>query len=159
MEDPDRIDQWRAYVETNLTAPFAACQACIPYMKVGESQKAEQVAVNNDFAGPCIIHVGSFRAQQSDPKQEGYAATKAGLVGLTQSMAISCKPLWIRINLIASGRIKVAQVCRDTDEKVLEWVQILNGDDVEMHPMNRAGKPEDIAHAAQFLIDAGFVTG
>jgi len=159
MEDPATMEEWQAYIETNLTAHFAASQACIPYMKAGDLEDAEHAAVHDDLAGPCIIHVGSFRAQQSDPNQEGYAATKAGLEGLTQSMAISCEPWGIRVNLIAPGRIKVAHECREADEKGLEWVHTIEEDDVKTHPTNRAGRPEDITHAAQYLIDAGFVTG
>jgi short-subunit dehydrogenase len=44
-------------------------------------------------AGPCIIHISSFRTFQSDANQEGYAASKAGLLGLVQSMAITCEDL------------------------------------------------------------------
>jgi len=158
MEDPESIREWQAYVETNLTAPFAVSQACIPYMKAS-GQDSKYDAVRDALAGPCIIHVGSFRAQQSDPNQEGYAATKAGLEGLTQSMAISCQRWGIRVNLIAPGRIKVAHECREADEKGLEWVNVVESEDVENHPTNRPGKVEDIAHAADYLIEAGFVTG
>jgi NAD(P)-dependent dehydrogenase (short-subunit alcohol dehydrogenase family) len=84
MEGPETLDQWKAYIEANLTAPFAASQACIPYMK-GTREK------NIKEAGPCIIHVSSFCAYVSDPNQEGYASTKVEELGLTQSMAITCQ--------------------------------------------------------------------
>ena len=89
MDVKDTIDEWRAYLETNLTAPFAVSQASIPYMKVaeGEHEHAGIQADSTGEAGPCIVHVSSFRWQQSDPNQEGYASSKAGLFGLTQSMA------------------------------------------------------------------------
>lgn len=157
MEDPDTLEEWQGYVETNLTAPFIVSQACIPYMKNGQDSAHD--AIHDDFAGPCIIHIGSFRAQQSDPNQEGYAATKAGLEGLTQSMAISCQRWGIRVNLIAPGRIKVAHESREADEKGLGWVDTIEQEDINMHPTNRSGKAEDIAHAAEYLIGAGFVTG
>jgi len=79
-------------------------------------------SVNEDAdsdAGPCVIHIGSFRAHQSDPNQEGYASTKAGQLGLMHSMAISLAPHGIRVNLVAPGRIKVAHECKDGDEKEL----------------------------------------
>jgi ribonuclease Z len=98
MVDEATFNEWQAYMETNLTAPFAMSQACIPYMKVAVVKDMKLV---KSTAGPCIIHVGSFRAHQSDPNQEGYASTKAGQLGLMHSMAISLGPLGIRVNLIA----------------------------------------------------------
>lgn len=152
MDSEDTIEQWQAYIETNLTAPFAVSQACIPYMRMTEKE-LERV----EHAGPVIIHVGSFRAKQSDPNQEGYASTKAGLLGLTQSMAITCQQWGIRVNLIAPGRIKVEHECREGDEKGLRWD--ISEDDIEPHPANRPGKPEDIAEAVQYLMGAGFING
>ncbi|KAK1063354.1 hypothetical protein LTR12_007411 [Friedmanniomyces endolithicus] len=76
MEDGETMAEWQAYVETNLTGPFAVSQACIPYMKVEGADHSIDHDSDSD-AGPCIIHIGSFRAHQSDPNQEGYASTKA----------------------------------------------------------------------------------
>jgi ribonuclease Z len=159
MEDPGTIPEWQAYIEVNLTAPFVMSQACLPFMKSATRGDAEQQALDGHDAGPCIIHIGSFRAQQSDPNQEGYASTKAGQLGLMHSMAISCEPLGVRVNLIAPGRIKVDHECLEGDEKGREWRDTITQDDITSHATNRPGRPEDIAHAAQFLIEAGFVTG
>ncbi|KAF2873967.1 short chain dehydrogenase [Massariosphaeria phaeospora] len=158
MEDSDTLKEWQAYVETNLTSAFVISQACIPYMKTQAADNktgAQQI----HEAGPCIIHIGSFRAQMSDPNQEGYAATKAGQLGLTQAMAISLGHLGIRVNLIAPGRIKVAHECKEGDEKGTGWEEQVAEKDVDDHPTNRAGRPKDIADAALYLIDAAFVTG
>lgn len=158
MEDTSTFPEWQAYIETNLTAPFAMSQACIPYMK---SRKAdsETGAQKMEGAGPCIIHIGSFRAHQSDPNQEGYASSKAGQLGLMHSMAISLGPMGIRVNLIAPGRIKVAHECKEGDEKGTTFEEQVTEKDVGDHPTNRAGRPKDIADAALYLIYAGFVTG
>lgn len=88
MEDKDTFAQWQAYMETNLTAPFATSQAAIPYMKT-EQRDRDTGAQKLGDAGPCVINIGSFRALQSDPNQEGYAASKAGQLGLTHAMAVS----------------------------------------------------------------------
>ncbi|KAI7149581.1 short chain alcohol dehydrogenase, partial [Hortaea werneckii] len=143
------------YLETNLTAPFAVSQACIPYMKMKSNPGNDQTS----DPGPCIIHIGSFRAHQSDPNQEGYASSKAGQLGLMHSMAISLQDFGIRVNLVAPGRIKVAHESKEGDEKGLEWAQLNEEKDVQDHPSNRAGRPEDIADAVQYLVNAGFVTG
>ncbi|KAF2120138.1 hypothetical protein BDV96DRAFT_566727 [Lophiotrema nucula] len=159
MEDPDTFEQWQAYMETNLTSPFAMSQACIPYMKQNAAEIENSQAQNIHGAGPCIIHVGSFRAHQSDPNQEGYAASKAGQLGLMHAMAISLGPLGIRVNLIAPGRIKVAHECKEGDENDMSFAEQVSEKDVGDHPTNRAGRPRDIADAALYLINAGFVTG
>ena len=155
MADEETSEQWQAYVETNLTAPFHLSQAVLPHMQV--SSNYEERKANDPGPSPCIIHVSSFRMLQSDPNQEGYASTKAGLLGLTHSMAISLSDKGIRVNLIAPGRIKVAHECKEGDEKGIRWD--LDDDDRERHATNRAGKPEDIAECAEWLIGAGFVTG
>ncbi|EME38443.1 hypothetical protein DOTSEDRAFT_75844 [Dothistroma septosporum NZE10] len=160
MLDLEVIDEWQAYVETNLTAPFAVSQACLPYMKAaGANAPIDNHDRSDSGAGPCVIHIGSFRAYQSDPNQEGYASTKAGQLGLMHSMCISLQPYGIRVNLIAPGRIKVAHESKEGDEKGLEWAQFNEDKDVDDHPANRAGRPKDIADAAEYLVSAGFVTG
>ncbi|KAK0659377.1 putative short-chain type dehydrogenase/reductase y4vI [Lasiodiplodia hormozganensis] len=163
MLDASTLGEWRAYVDTNLTAPFAVSQAALPYMRC-DANAANADAARHDARhiagpGPCIVHVGSFRAHQSDPNQEGYAATKAGQLGLMHSMAVSCEPWGIRVNLVAPGRIKVAHECKEGDEKGMSWAETLEEKDVQQHPANRAGMPEDIAQAVEYLVNAGFVTG
>ncbi|KAF2749903.1 NAD(P)-binding protein [Sporormia fimetaria CBS 119925] len=158
MEDPATFEQWQAYIETNLTAPFAMSQACIPYMKTPHTDN-ETGAQKIHGAGPSIINIGSFRAFQSDPNQEGYASSKAGQVGLTQAMAISLGHMGIRVNLIAPGRIKVGHECQEGDEKGETFEAQVTEKDVSDHPTNRAGRPKDIADAVLWLINAGFVTG
>lgn len=107
-------------------------------------------------AGPCLTHVSSFRAYQSDPNQEGYATTKSGQLGLTHSMAISCQPWGIRVDAVLSGRIKVAHEWKEGDEQGAEWK--VDNDDIKVHP-TRAGMPEEVACAIEYLVEAGFVNG
>ncbi|KAK7914950.1 short chain alcohol dehydrogenase [Apiospora marii] len=166
MEDPDTLAEWQAYMETNLTAPFVTSQACLPFMKrdeiVATDAGAEALASNIESTpGPCIVHIGSFRAHQSDPNQEGYAASKAGQLGLMHSMAISLARWGIRVNLVAPGRIKAAHECREGDEAGdgAGWANQVAGKDVADHPTNRAGRPRDVAQAVEYLVGAGFVTG
>lgn len=154
MLNKETIPQWQAYIDTNLTAPFVVSQACLPYMK----DEARLQDWNTSEAGPCIVHIGSFRAFQSDANQEGYASTKAGLLGLTHSMAASFKPFGIRVNLVAPGRIKVAHECKEGDEKGTQWSELNEEKDVADHLANRAGRPRDIADAVEYLVNAGFVT-
>lgn len=163
MEDEETFEQWRALIDTNLTAPFAVSQAVIPYMKVqnGTTRKERSTPMGEEMsvAGPSIIHIGSFRAHQSDPNQEGYAASKAGLLGLMQAQSVSCERWGIRVNLIAPGRIKVAHESKDGDEANMGWEEQISDLDIDQHSVNRAGRPKDVIDAVVYLMNAGFVTG
>lgn len=145
------------YIDTNLTAPFAVSQAAIPYMRVDSHGTAQHH--DDSEAGPCIIHISSFRAHHSDPNQEGYASSKAGQLGLMHSMAVSLSPLGIRVNIVSPGRIKATHECKEGDEKGTQWAELNEAQDVEDHLTNRAGRPKDIADAVEFLANAGFVSG
>jgi NAD(P)-dependent dehydrogenase (short-subunit alcohol dehydrogenase family) len=64
------LQRWNSFIATNLTAPYLLSQALLPHMAKGEAS---------------IIHISSTRALQSEPHTEGYAASKAGLLGLTHA--------------------------------------------------------------------------
>jgi NAD(P)-dependent dehydrogenase (short-subunit alcohol dehydrogenase family) len=81
----------------------------------------------------------------SEPDSEAYAATKAGLVGLTHALAISLGPE-VRANAIAPGWIVTS------DEP-------LSDEDHAQHPVGRVGRVADVAEAVEWLAGAGFVTG
>lgn len=186
MKDPEVLDEWTAYLDTNLTAPFLVSQACIPFMKdrqaeppshppreslirpeaVHASQGLLGEEVRRHYAKPeaqsrCIINISSFRAHQSAPNSEGYAASKAGLLGLTQAMAISGAQWGIRVNAILPGFIHVKHECRRADEteKELWWAKGIDENRHRQHPTGRIGYGEDIAEAIVWLMGAGFVTG
>ncbi|PSR97600.1 short chain dehydrogenase [Coniella lustricola] len=141
---PEIGDDWAAYLATNLTAPFLVSQACIPYMK-----------------SRCIINISSFRSKQSEPNCEGYAASKAGLLGLTQAMSISGAQWGIRCNAILPGFTFVDHECREADEtpEKMWWTKDIDGARHRHHPVGRIGYGEDIAQAIVWLMSAGFVTG
>ena len=162
MEDEETLDEWNKYIATNLTGPFILNQAVIPYMKQPTSEEGSGAGMGTDTPlGGCIINISSFRAHFSDPDCEAYGSTKSGLIGLTHSMAVSAQRWNIRVNSILPGFISAGHECRDADEgKRPQWEEQHTTDDprhVE-HLVNRAGTPEDIAAAVQYLIDAAFVT-
>jgi NAD(P)-dependent dehydrogenase (short-subunit alcohol dehydrogenase family) len=130
-------------------------------MRAPSAPAASHAAISTpaDDAGPCILLIGSFRSLQSDRNQEGYASTKAGLIGLMHSMAISLSPFGIRVNMISPGKIVVAHESRQGEEEGVEWKDKVEEGDVDLHPANRPGRPEDIVGAAEYLMQAGFVTG
>lgn len=150
-EDEEFTASWTASLETNLTAPLLLSKACLPMLK-----KQPQGGREN---GGSIIHLSSTRAYQSEPDSEGYAATKAGLVGLTHSMAVSLAPAGVRVNAILPGWIHVGNECKEADEKGTTWEEELSQDDQKWHLNGRVGKVDDILVAVEYLANAEFVTG
>lgn len=184
MEDPCVFDQWTAYLATNLTAPFLVSQSCIPFMKdknAGTMKPFEAVIrpeaaqassgflseeARRGFARPevqsrCIINISSFRALQSEPNCEGYAASKAGMLGLTQAMAISGAQWGIRCNAVLPGFTYVDHECKEGDESQgkMWWTEGIGEDRHRHHPVGRIGYGEDVVDAIVWLMGAGFVTG
>lgn len=72
-------------------------------------------------------------------------------------MAVSLQHYGIRVNTISPGRIKVTHENKEAEEKGETWQH--DEDDEQTHPANRAGMPEDITEAAEYILGAGFVTG
>lgn len=142
---------WTASVETNLTAPLLLSRACLAMLKKQPDRGRDN--------GGSIIHMSSTRAHQSEPDSEGYAATKAGLIGLTHSMAVSLASVGVRVNTILPGWIHVGNECKEADEKGTTWEEGLSQDDQKWHLNGRVGKVEDILEAVEYLTKAEFVTG
>lgn len=142
-------EQWNASVETNLTAPLFLSQYSMPMLQKHGPRTS----------GGCIIHMSSTRSFMSEPDNEGYSATKAGLLGLTQSMAVSLAPQGIRVNAILPGWINVTNECKQADETGQKWEDGLTKGDHEWHLTGRVGKVEDILKAVEYLADNDFVSG
>lgn len=130
-----RLRHFDLVLATNLRASFLLAEALLPHLARGDSS---------------IIHVSSTRALQSEPNCEAYAATKAGLLGLTHAQAASLKGL-ARVNCILPGWVDTADQQGATTQEDADW-----------HWAGRVGLPDDIAQMAMFLADAsrsGFITG
>lgn len=143
------LNHWNASIETNLTGPMLMSQACLSMLQRSESR----------LQGGSIIHMSSTRAFMSEPNNEPYSATKAGLLGLTQSMAVSLAPQGVRVNAILPGWINVTDECKAADESGQSWEDGLSKEDHEWHLTGRVGKVEDVLKAVEYLVDASFITG
>lgn len=151
------VTDWHRVIETNLTGTFRVSQHCIKHLEHSPSGSG------------VIINISSSRAQQSEPHCESYAASKAGIVGLTHAMAISLGPK-IRVHSLSPGWIDVRhergrprneQVEGDNDEWAPEWGFGLTETDHSQHPVGRVGRGEDVAAWIEFLgaKETGFATG
>jgi 3-oxoacyl-[acyl-carrier protein] reductase len=134
-------DGWRASIDGNLTATFLTIKSILPGMK-------KRNAGN-------IITISSAAGRRPYPQSPiPYAAAKAGIQILTQVLAAQSGPYGVRVNCIAPETILTERNdtrIPDAQKKTL----------LDMHPIKRLGKPEDVANAALFLAseDAGWISG
>ena len=133
-------EQWDEVIAVNLTAVFKLSRAAATQMK---EQNRGGVIIN---AASVVAHYGNFG-------QANYVATKAGVIGMTKTMAKEFGKLQIRVNAIAPGFIGTPMV-RKMPENVLKGME-------DKSPLRRIGEPEEIAAAYAFLAsdDAKFITG
>ena len=96
----------------------------------------------------CVINISSVSGMMGNAGQCNYSASKAGLIGLTKSVAKELAPLGIRCNAIAPGFIATDMTDNQTDNPLLNMI-----------PLGRMGRPEDVADAAAYLAAASYVTG
>ncbi|OZC04205.1 3-oxoacyl-[acyl-carrier-protein] reductase [Rubricoccus marinus] len=132
-------EDWEAVISTNLTGAFHVCKAAYrPMMK----QRAGS-----------IVTISSVVGVTGNAGQANYAASKAGLIGFTKSLARELGGRGVRANVVAPGYIKT-DMTADLGENVTGHMK-------EQIPLKRLGQPEDIAAAVLFLLsDAStYVTG
>jgi len=130
---------WDRVLATNLDAVFHGCQAVLPTMI---SQRTGR-----------IVNVASLSALLAPPGQTNYAAAKAGVVALTQSLAKEVARIGITVNTVCPGFIETEAVSQLADEeRKVAQMRI---------PMRRFGRPEEVAAAVRFLAshEAGYITG
>lgn len=126
------VEQWQQVIDVNLSGVFYCTQAVIPYMLEQESGK--------------IINTSSIVGINGNLGQTNYAATKAGLIGMTKTWAKELGRKGINVNAVAPGFIETSMVAT-VPEKVLNQL-------IERVPLQRLGKPSDIANAYLFLASA-----
>jgi 3-oxoacyl-[acyl-carrier protein] reductase len=135
LEQAEEI--WNDQISINLTGAFLMSLAVIPHLQ---------------RPGARIINISSDAALTGGPglRLAGYAAAKAGLLGLTRSLAIELGPQGITVNVIAPGAIMTGPMPKEAIKSI-----------TAMLPLRRVGNVNDIASAALFLAspEAGFITG
>ena len=96
----------------------------------------------------CIVNISSVSGLMGNAGQSNYSASKAGLIGLTKSVAKEYASKGIRCNAIAPGFIKTDMTETHAENPLLSMI-----------PLGRMGEPEEVADAAAYLIGAKYVTG
>ena len=138
-ETPD--EYWQHTLNVNLVSAAALVRAFVPGMKAIE--------------GAAIVNTSSRNALSSSPNASTYDASKAALLGFTRTMAVELGPYGIRANAVCPGVIDTpANKAEIADPQFVEnYLRLI--------PLNRFGKPEDMANVIYFLAseEAAFVTG
>ncbi|WP_328910642.1 SDR family oxidoreductase [Streptomyces sp. NBC_00234] len=134
----DETDEvWQRDLDISLSGPFRCSRAALPHL-VASGRGA-------------IVSIGSVNGEQ-DFGGHAYSAAKAGLAGLTRTLAGHAAPRGVRVNLVAPGTIRTdAWAGRDAQLDALST----------LYPLGRVGEPDDIAAAVAFLAsrDASWITG
>jgi 3-oxoacyl-[acyl-carrier protein] reductase len=125
-------EQWEETLAINLTACFLVGQAAARAM-VGSGRKGR------------IVFVSATNALASEPHVTDYDASKAGLHGLTRSMAVELGPRGITVNAVAPGWVRTSLTEPFLTEELLSGRQVVN-------PVGRIGEPADIARAVAWLV-------
>ena len=130
---------WDDVLTTNLTGAFLLSQACM-----GSMLKARWGR---------IINITSVVGETGQAGQANYAASKAGLIGLTKSLARELASRSVTVNAVAPGYIEPAMTAVLNDEQKAAMTQHI--------PLGRAGSDADVAAAVAFLAseDASYITG
>jgi 3-oxoacyl-[acyl-carrier protein] reductase len=132
-------DDWHEVIETNLSSVFYTCRAAArPMMK---------------RRGGAIVNVSSIVGLRGNWGQTNYAASKAGIIGFTKSLARELGSRNVRANVVAPGyvRTRLTDVIPEDATKTM----------LDATPLGRLGDPEEVAGAVRFLCadEAAFVTG
>ena len=132
-------DDWASVLDVNLTATMRLCRAVMrPMMKARWGR---------------IVNISSIVGATGNPGQVNYAASKAGMIGMTKSIAAEVATRGITANAVAPGFIATAMTENLTDDQ--------KGKINAQIPAGRMGTPEEIAAAVLYLSspEAGYVTG
>ncbi|NYF81367.1 3-oxoacyl-[acyl-carrier-protein] reductase [Granulicella arctica] len=130
---------WDDVLTTNLTGAFLMTQAVMSSMVKARWGR--------------VINITSVVGETGQAGQSNYAASKAGLIGLTKALARELASRTITVNAVAPGFVETAMTGILTDEQRAAMMSIV--------PLNRAGSESDIAHAVAFLAseEASYITG
>jgi NAD(P)-dependent dehydrogenase (short-subunit alcohol dehydrogenase family) len=132
------LEDWDATVNVDLRAAFLCARAALPHLRAA--------------GGGRIINISDWLARSGRPRYPGYLpyyVAKAGIIGLTEALALETAGDGILVNAVAPGPILAPPGTSDTERAAVE----------KATPLGRWGGADEIAKAVLYLIDSDFVTG
>lgn len=135
------LAEWQRIVDANLTAPFLVTQTALPLL----AEKAS------------VVNIGSRVATVGLPLRAHYTASKAGVIGLSRSLAKELGPRGVRVNVVAPGVIETEEAARLTPEELEALQQRYR----HMTALGRLGLPAEVASVVVFLASpaSSYLTG
>jgi 3-oxoacyl-[acyl-carrier protein] reductase len=133
------LEQWQQVLDTNLNSAFYTTKAA---MRTLLKQRSGS-----------IINISSVVGIQGNAGQANYAASKAGLIGFTKSVAREIGSRGVRANVVAPGFIATEMTDKLPEKELSAWLENI--------PLKRAGQPEDVANLCVFLASdlSTYITG
>ena len=139
------VDVWDQVIRVNLRGTFLMSRFAIPVMRAQRSGR--------------IVNISSMAGVVAVPRSGAYAASKAAVIALTRSMALDVAAWGITVNAICPGAVGTSRAVLSEDPDLDVAAELKRrGRNI---PVGRVGRPEDIAAAVAYLVDAGagYMTG
>jgi 3-oxoacyl-[acyl-carrier protein] reductase len=129
--------EWAEVIGVNLIGTFHACRAVVPRMLMARSG--------------CIVNVVSPAGIMGSEGQTAYSSSKAGVIGLTRSLALECAKRRVTVNALSPGFMDT-EITRSVPAAVRERI-------IDRVPLRRVAEPDEVARGVTFLLESPFVTG
>jgi 3-oxoacyl-[acyl-carrier protein] reductase len=129
------LEDWQTVIDTNLTGALNVISATSTQME----------------SGSAIVNIGAVVGFRGFPGDAAYAASKAGIAGLTRAAAIELAPRGIGVNLVIPGLV-LTEMTQALSEKALESMR-------RKIPMGRFGEPDEIAEVVEWVARSRYMTG
>lgn len=139
-------EQWSKVLDVNLSGTFRMCRSAVPFLKTTRGK---------------IVNISSWVGKTGRKYHAAYCASKFGIIGFTQALALELAEFGITVNAVLPGTIAGTDMLAKTDAWAREQGWPVSSERAQSIPMGRLGTADDIAAAVTYLASsaADFITG